>query len=104
MAGDHNEAADAAIPGTRGPATLARALAERFGPSLEPYVVARNEFEAVEPSAELVWDSSGAVHARFDAAEPALCLVRPDGHLGFRAAPPDWDALEAHLGELLLAA
>jgi 2-polyprenyl-6-methoxyphenol hydroxylase-like FAD-dependent oxidoreductase len=40
-------------------------------------------------------------------AEPAVVLVRPDGHVGFRASPADEaaiDALDTHLGSYLIPA
>ena len=45
----------------------------------------------------LLQDPTGALHERLGAAQPCLCLIRPDGHLGFRAAPPSAAALGAHL-------
>ena len=79
-----------------------RQVASRFSPHLQTYVVTRNDVSLADASSECVWDSRGAVHSRFDVDSPALCLVRPDGHLGFRALPPSWDALETHLSQVLL--
>ena len=81
----------------------ARQLAGQYSPHLQAYVVTRGDIQLADGSSEHVWDSAGAVHARFQAEGPALCLVRPDGHLGFRAEPPSWDALEAHLSAVLLS-
>ena len=39
------------------------------------------------------------LHARV--ARPSLCLVRPDGDLGCRAAPPSAEALRAHRRRIL---
>jgi hypothetical protein len=36
----------------------------------------------------LLRDPAGALHERLGADRPCLCLIRPDGHLGLRAAPP----------------
>jgi hypothetical protein len=35
----------------------------------------------------LLRDPAGALH-ELGADRPCLCLIRPDGHLGLRAAPP----------------
>ncbi|MEM7224942.1 MAG: FAD-dependent monooxygenase [Pseudomonadota bacterium] len=78
---------------------LARAAVQSAGRHLKAYVVTRNEAGA---SSAILRDPSGTVHERLGADKPSLCVVRPDGHLGFRAAPPSLDALQAHLSRILL--
>jgi 2-polyprenyl-6-methoxyphenol hydroxylase-like FAD-dependent oxidoreductase len=46
-------------------------------------------------------DESAAAHRRYGAAEGALYLIRPDGHVAFRGAPSDADALRAYLARWL---
>ena len=75
---------------------LASAAAERYRPHLQAYVVTRNPRAEDAPDA-LLRDPTGALHGRFGADRPSLCLVRPDGHLGLRTEPPSLDALQAHL-------
>ncbi len=82
----------------------ARDVASRYGSYLQTYLVTRSAIELTDAWGEHLWDAGGALHERFGADEPALCLLRPDGHLGFRAAPPAWEALEEHLGRVLLPA
>ncbi len=81
----------------------ARQLAAKHSPHLRAFVATRRDIRFPDAWSEHVWDSTGALHARFQSEEPTLCLVRPDGHLGFRAEPMSWDALGAHLGIVLSA-
>ncbi|MGH6896957.1 MAG: FAD-dependent monooxygenase [Geminicoccaceae bacterium] len=76
---------------------LASAAAERYRPHVQAYVVTRNAPTSEDGPNELLCDPAGALHERFGAEQPCLCLVRPDGHLGFRGAPPSLKSLEAHL-------
>jgi 2-polyprenyl-6-methoxyphenol hydroxylase-like FAD-dependent oxidoreductase len=46
-------------------------------------------------------DETGAAHRRYGARDGALYLIRPDGHIAFRGAPSDGDALRATLARWL---
>jgi 2-polyprenyl-6-methoxyphenol hydroxylase-like FAD-dependent oxidoreductase len=48
----------------------------------------------------IVSDSGGGIHRAWDVTEPTHVLVRPDGYVGWRAAPPDADALARFLDRL----
>jgi 2-polyprenyl-6-methoxyphenol hydroxylase-like FAD-dependent oxidoreductase len=48
----------------------------------------------------IVSDSGGGVHRAWDVTEPTHVLVRPDGYVGWRATPPDADALTRFLQSL----
>ena len=74
-----------------------RAAASDYEDLLTLFVVTRNAVALPEPDTALMRDPTGALHARLGAQQPGLCLVRPDGHLGFRAEPPSLDAFRAHL-------
>jgi hypothetical protein len=76
---------------------LARAAAQQYRPHMQAYVVTRHALSRDDTARELLCDPTGALHARLGAAQPCLCLVRPDGHLGFRCEPPSLEALQAHL-------
>jgi len=67
---------------------MARHAADRFGPHVKTFIVARNA--AASGSAEdLLIDATGTAHSRLGGGEePSLCVVRPDGHLGLRLTPP----------------
>ncbi len=59
----------------------------------------------MEPPASLSWsgslfrDPDGALHGRFGNA-PALCLIRPDGYLGFRGRAGEGERLLSYLESL----
>ncbi|MBV9849494.1 MAG: hypothetical protein JO250_07385 [Armatimonadetes bacterium] len=42
-----------------------------------------------------------ALHDRYAAQSPCLYLIRPDGYIGYRARPPDGDALLQYLAQTL---
>ncbi|MDQ6634430.1 MAG: FAD-dependent monooxygenase [Gemmatimonadota bacterium] len=46
-------------------------------------------------------DESAAAHRRYGAQRGAIYLIRPDGHIAFRGAPSDGDALRATLAHWL---
>jgi hypothetical protein len=46
-------------------------------------------------------DPRGQVAAGYGVGPQALILVRPDGYVGFRADPPDADALQSYLDHTL---
>jgi hypothetical protein len=80
---------------------LARAATQHHRPHVQAYVVTRHALSRGDDAPELLCDPTGALHARLGAAQPCLCLVRPDGHLGFRCEPPSLDSLQAHLARIL---
>ncbi|CAN5909061.1 FAD-dependent monooxygenase [soil metagenome] len=41
------------------------------------------------------------LHRRFEARSPSLYLIRPDGHVGYRATPPDAGRLDFYLKRIL---
>ena len=78
----------------------ARHVADRFGPHVKTFVVARNA-AASGSTADMLIDATGAAHARLGGDEPSLCVVRPDGHLGLRVTPPTLPAVEAYFARIL---
>ena len=77
----------------------ARHIAERFRPHVKAFVIAREGAAAPDT----LIDPSGQAHARLAGGdEPCVCLVRPDGHLGLRAAPPELAAVERYLERIFL--
>ena len=82
---------------------LANAAGRRYRPHLQAYVASRNAVDRDNVPSELLCDPTGALHERLGAARPCLCLVRPDGHLGLRAAPPFLEPLQAHLRRILMS-
>ena len=49
-------------------------------------------------------DPAGSVAKLLGARGEALALVRPDGYLGFRGYPAEWEPLHRHLGRYLIPA
>jgi len=66
------------------------------------YVVMREEADIGEPAAAMLLDPEGRLRQRLAGDAPAVCVIRPDGHLAFRCLPPSADALRAHLARLFL--
>ena len=78
----------------------ARHVADRFGPHVKAFVVARKA-NASGSAEDLLIDATGSAHARLGGDEPSLCVVRPDGHLGLRAPPAALPAVEAYFARIL---
>ena len=78
----------------------ARRVADRFGPHVKAFVVARKAY-GNGSAADLLIDATGAAHARLGGDEPSLCVVRPDGHLGLRVTPSALPEVEAYFGRIL---
>lgn len=81
------------------------AIADRVRARHEAHVSAHVVIPGAERPATLAgWDGSvlrdvdGAAHAAYGASAECLYLVRPDGHVGYRAQPIDEDRLRAALG------
>jgi hypothetical protein len=78
----------------------ARQVADRFGPHVKAFVVARKA-HGNGSAADLLIDATGTAHSRLGGEEPSLCVVRPDGHLGLRLTPPTVPAVEAYFARIL---
>ncbi len=52
--------------------------------------------------ADLLHDPDGALHRRYGAAGPCLYLIRPDGHVAYRAQPPDAAKLSTYLKKIFI--
>jgi NADPH-dependent dioxygenase len=82
---------------------MARRIAVRYRPHLKAFVVVRNRATPESDADDLLVDTAGTAHARLRGGEgPCLCMVRPDGHLGLRCAPPALPMVEAYLARILL--
>src|SRR5690606_14867996 len=81
---------------------LARAARAAYHPHLRAFVVTRGEVAGRDAPGGLLQDLSGALHARLGADRPSLFMVRPDGHLGLRAAPPSLEAIQGYLARILV--
>ncbi|MEM7146796.1 MAG: FAD-dependent monooxygenase [Verrucomicrobiota bacterium] len=72
---------------------LLQTIGAQKNPPLQGYVVSRTEFDTTP---NLVTDPKGDLHHHFGARESTLCVIRPDGHLGFRAHPASLESLQTH--------
>ena len=79
---------------------MARQVADRFSGHVKAFVVARNT-NATTSAADMLIDTTGAAHARLGGDEPALCVVRPDGHLGLRVTRSALPAVDAYFARIL---
>lgn len=66
-------------------------------------VVMGDAAQTTQP-AGVVQDSTGKLHERLCSNEPNLCIIRPDGHLGFRCQPPSAEKTRHHLSLIYPAA
>jgi 2-polyprenyl-6-methoxyphenol hydroxylase-like FAD-dependent oxidoreductase len=64
------------------------------------YVVLRGPPGETPVPEGVLYDSAGRLHDRLSDGRPTLCLIRPDGHLGFRCTSPSLDKLESYLGRV----
>jgi 2-polyprenyl-6-methoxyphenol hydroxylase-like FAD-dependent oxidoreductase len=78
-------------------AALAVEIGARYGSVLKAVVLRHtaSHIRFGEP------DEQAAAHRRYGAEQGAIYLVRPDGYIAFRGAPPDADALRATLARWL---
>jgi hypothetical protein len=74
-------------------AALAADIEARYGPLVKT-VLLRHTASGIR-FGEI--DESAEAHRRYGAQRGALYLLRPDGHIAFRGAPSDADALRATL-------
>jgi hypothetical protein len=64
------------------------------------FIVLRGSALETPVPEDLLYDPAGLLHERLGDAGPCLCVIRPDGHLGFRSSPSDVAALRAYLGRI----
>jgi hypothetical protein len=98
------------LPGEGSPTALAEArtiladASDRIEQAPESaFIVLRGQALETTVAADLIFDPTGLLHERLGDAGPCLCVIRPDGHLGFRSSPPDLEALDTYLGRIYAA-
>ncbi len=80
--------------------SMLQAATERLPGKPRAYAVSKSA-NAPDPFPDTaLWDPDGTLHDRLAAQAPTLCIIRPDGHLGFRCHPLATDALGAYLRRL----
>jgi pentachlorophenol monooxygenase len=89
-----------ATAGADGLALLERAAAaadQRCRGRVRPYAVLAPDVDDRGMSIPVVRDTEGGFRSAYGMSSATLCLVRPDGYVGYRASPPDEGRLTAHL-------
>jgi hypothetical protein len=75
-----------------------------YGDAITPYgIAAPDAARADHERFPLVIDAEDAFSAAYGARGSFLYLIRPDGHVGDRAAPIDDARLRRHFGRVLIA-
>ena len=91
---------DGAVSMTAEALTLLDTVMSRYPGCLRGYAVTRTG--SAPDVHSLVWDKLGHLHERLGGNGPTLCLIRPDGHLGFRCAPSSLEALTNYFKRLFV--
>jgi hypothetical protein len=86
-------------------AELADLVTERFPQQVAVYCIVAPEAQPHDLERfPLLTDSEGAFRVVYGVSQPALYLVRPDGHVAYRASPVRREALARYLGRILVPA
>jgi hypothetical protein len=88
--------------GYRNLGAIAARVKERFGERIRVHVVVPLPLipEALTGEVPVLLDAHGTVHQRYGARSECLYLVRPDGHVAYRAQPANGDRLMAYLDRI----
>lgn len=90
---------------------IATSTRARWGKEVLPLLVVPSPLDPAAPRSLVapgvgaprrLGDPSGLLHLAVGAGSPTILLVRPDGHLGFRAQPADRAPLWSHLDRILV--
>ncbi len=84
---------------------IARAMREQHGDRMRVYLVVDGASVPAELAGErdVLLDTEGTAHHRYQADLPHLYLIRPDGYIGFRSRPADGAALTTYLSRIFKA-
>ncbi len=79
-------------------------VSARYADLIRPWLVVPGDdtTEGMTWGGATLRDPDAALHRRYGAAAPCLYLIRPDGHVGYRALPPAADKLAAYLDRLFI--
>lgn len=85
-------------------ASIAETVSARWGGQVQVHLVVplSERPAALGAGAPVLLDPEGDLHRAYGARGECLYLLRPDGHVGFRAQPARLAALEAYLATVLL--
>jgi 2-polyprenyl-6-methoxyphenol hydroxylase-like FAD-dependent oxidoreductase len=84
-------------------AAIAWRIEATYRGELTAHVVAATAPQGGRSQADgsVLLDPRGRLHLRYRARSPAMCLIRPDGYIGFRGGPQDTGLLLLYLSGLL---
>lgn len=87
------------------PRDLAGDIGRTYGDLLDAYVVTAPGDPPASPSSGIrqVCDSKGALAGRYGITCACLYLIRPDGYIGYRSAPPTSAGLREYLERVFLS-
>ncbi len=91
-------------PAFRTLAGISAAVARRYGEEIVTHLVAADDSlpSPATWSGSVFCDPKRELHRVLDAGAPAFHLIRPDGYVGYRGEPAEWDGLLAHLERYLV--
>ncbi len=78
---------------------IAQAARDERGAPIQAFIVADGTSIPDELAGQdgVLLDTEGAAHHRYQADQPTLFLIRPDGYIGFRSRPAELSALTTYL-------
>lgn len=82
--------------------SVVREVHGKHGETMRAYIIVDGASipKALEGYSSILLDTDGAAHHRYQAEQPMLYLIRPDGYIGFRSRPVDLPALTAYLSRI----
>jgi 2-polyprenyl-6-methoxyphenol hydroxylase-like FAD-dependent oxidoreductase len=83
-------------------AGIAAAMTD-FGDLVQTYtVIPHTTLPPAITNGSVLHDPEGKLHQAYGAAAECLYVIRPDGHVGYRAQPAELDGVQEHLGRVLI--
>ncbi len=81
---------------------IAQTMQETHGDRLRVHIVVDGTSipDELAEHQDVLLDTEGAAHHRYQADLPTLYLIRPDGYIGFRSRPADQTALTSYLSRI----
>jgi 2-polyprenyl-6-methoxyphenol hydroxylase-like FAD-dependent oxidoreductase len=82
-------------------AAIAERAAARFKATIDAHIVVKSDSspEELGQAHSILLDPQGDLHRRYGAGAECQYLIRPDGYIGYRSQPSDWEKLESYLSK-----
>jgi hypothetical protein len=83
---------------------VARAIQSKYSQEIKVYLIlASNTIsDGLDSGCSMLLDSDNTVHQKYKAISECLCLVRPDGYIGFRSQLVNVEYLQSYLSRIFL--